>query len=35
VPDGWARDLVDLNQALTRGEITVLDWQARVARLNQ
>src|SRR5215468_2460482 len=33
--DGWGRDLVDLNQALTRGEITVLDWQARVARLNQ
>src|SRR5215831_14721032 len=29
------RDLVDLNQALTRGEIAVLDWQASVARLNQ
>jgi hypothetical protein len=33
--EGWARDLVDLNQALTRREITVLDWQARVAQLNQ
>jgi hypothetical protein len=35
VLDKWARDLVDLNQALARGEMTVLDWQGRVARLNQ
>jgi hypothetical protein len=32
--DGWAHNLLDLNHGLERGDLSVVEWQDRVAALN-
>jgi len=32
--DRWAREVVDLNRALASGDISLLEWQERIATLN-